>query len=80
MLAATRDALRNDPSGEFVDVRCGQTFCRIQIDTLVGVGMPWHVIDQRLKPVATGETIIQTEANGARGYVYFTDGDTRLPL
>ena len=80
VLEAVREALEGDPARDHVEAACGKTFCRLQIDKPVGVGMGWREIEDALRVVATGETILQTEAGGRTAYVYFADGDAHLPL
>jgi hypothetical protein len=80
VLGRVRELLAGDPSSEHLDVRCGQSFCRLQIERTHTDGMPWHEIDDALRPLSSGETIIQTDANGAIGYVYFAEDNARLPL
>jgi hypothetical protein len=80
VLGRVRELLDGDPSRERLKARCGQSFCRLQIERTHAEGMPWHEIDDALRPLSSGETIIQTDANGAIGYVYFAEDNLRLPL
>jgi hypothetical protein len=79
-LAAFRSALDGDPSAEHLALACGRSFCRLQIDRLPGIGMPWQQIDAAIRPAIAGELIFQTDAEGHHGYVYFSLPDTKLPL
>ena len=71
MLVAFRSALAGDPTAEHLALTCGRSFCRLQIDRLPGTGMAWQQIDAAIRPEIAGELIIQTDAQGHHGYVYF---------
>lgn len=80
MLVAFRSALAGDPTAEHLALTCGRSFCRLQIDRLPGTGMAWQQIDAAIRPEIAGELIIQTDAQGHHGYVYFSLPTTKLPL
>jgi hypothetical protein len=71
-----------DPAIDAIEVRCADSFCRLQLQKAVNTGLPWHEVDQAIAPLVQGEMIFNADANGDRAiaHVYFSDPDSQLPV
>jgi hypothetical protein len=76
-------ALKDDPSGQQLQVTCGETICRLDIEKPGNEGLRWHEIDDAIHSVAKGgELIFNAEPVGERAVaaVYLAVADTTLPV
>jgi hypothetical protein len=79
---AVTAALAEDPQIRVEAVRCTSTFCRLRLTKPIASRLDWPEIDQKLAPIARGETIFSALPTGTvtTAHVYFSALDTSLPL
>ena len=73
--------LKDDPSTKQLQVTCGETLCRLDIEKPGREGLAWHEIDEKLRSVTKGEMIFNAEPVGDRAVaaIYLADVEANLP-